>query len=559
MVAKAELEIRAQIKELNAGLKKTQKELKGVREQSVRTNKTMQQNVGQTNQTLTKMKGLLISILTITAFTQLTRNIIAIRGEFQRFNAVLTNTLGSAEEANREFAKIQKFAAETPFSVRELTASFVKLINQGFKPTTEEMRKLGDLAAALGKSFDQLTEALIDAQVGEFERLKEFGILARKSGDEVKFTFKEVETTVKFTRKAIQEYILTLGDLQGVTGGMDKISKTLEGRVSNLGDAWDSLMDTMGGRTEGIMFGIIDGIGMIIQKVQEFLELTDPTKAGRVRGGAIIRMLTGEDGELDTEQVEKELAFFVEKLEGVKDDILGVGVIEAAFGKEAGDRVRAANEALINEYQGIVEVLQEALKAVGDETVVLDENLRTIKTLQKEIKLLNEEKLNLSITDTERIAEINLETAALKNQIKELENLGKVTKPVTKEDIETLKLEQEEADEIFAISSKLAQDEIDLNNKVTDEKKKNSEEIQAILLRDAEERRRLAENELLEEKERGERRKEIIQAAAETAASIATDVLNLRSDNLRVQLDKDLKAVGDNEEKKLRECKQRQP
>lgn len=36
------------------------------------------------------------------------------------------------------------------------------------------------MAAATNKSFDQAVEALIDAQTGELERLKEFGITKAK-------------------------------------------------------------------------------------------------------------------------------------------------------------------------------------------------------------------------------------------------------------------------------------------------------------------------------------------------------------------------------------------
>ena len=52
-------------------------------------------------------------------------------------------------------------ASKTPFAVVELTQAFVKLANQGFRPTTDELRKLGDLASSTGKQFDQLAEAII--------------------------------------------------------------------------------------------------------------------------------------------------------------------------------------------------------------------------------------------------------------------------------------------------------------------------------------------------------------------------------------------------------------
>lgn len=179
------------------------------------------------------------------------RSVFNVTAEFQKFEAVLTNTLGSNSAANAALRQITEFAAKTPFQVNELTGSFVKLANQGFVPTLNQMRSLGDLASAMGKSFDQLTEAIIDAQTGEFERLKEFGIRAQKQGDKVTFTFKGVKTQVDFTADSIRQYILSLGEVEGVTGGMEAQSKTLGGTLSNLADAWDQLQLSIGKLIEG--------------------------------------------------------------------------------------------------------------------------------------------------------------------------------------------------------------------------------------------------------------------------------------------------------------------
>lgn len=182
----------------------------------------------------------------VSAIAGFTKEIIEITAEFQKFEAVLTNTLGSRSVAVANLKEIQKFAAVTPFSVQQLTNSFVKLANQGFVPTVNELRKMGDLAASTGKPFDQLIEAVLDAQTGQFTRLKEFGIKAQKEGDNIRFSFKGVETQVKFNSEAIREYMLSLGDLSGVSGSMAAISQTLEGQLSNLGDNFDSLKVKIG-------------------------------------------------------------------------------------------------------------------------------------------------------------------------------------------------------------------------------------------------------------------------------------------------------------------------
>ena len=54
--------------------------------------------------------------------------------------------------------------------------------------TLEVAAAYGDTASAMGKSLDDMVEAVADAATGEFERLKEFGIRASKNGDRVSFT-----------------------------------------------------------------------------------------------------------------------------------------------------------------------------------------------------------------------------------------------------------------------------------------------------------------------------------------------------------------------------------
>jgi len=227
--------------------------------------------------------GALNSIRSIAAtigLAVIAKQIFDVTAEFQKLAAVLTNTLGSRSLAQAALNDIKTFASQTPFSVQELTASFVKLANQGFKPTLVELRKLGDIASSQGKSFDQLTEALIDAQTGEFERLKEFGIRAAKEGNNVLFTFKGVKTQVDFTNESIRNYVLSLGEAEGVSGSMAAISQTLGGQVSNLGDSFDSLFNGLGQASTGILAYVMEQLSQAVQWTAQIIDdankLEDP-------------------------------------------------------------------------------------------------------------------------------------------------------------------------------------------------------------------------------------------------------------------------------------------
>lgn len=118
-------------------------------------------------------------------------------GQLEKYETVLTTTLGSTEKAKAAIKDIQQFAQTTPYEMSELTGSYIKLANRGMKPTLEMMTRYGDIAASQGKSFDQFTEAALDATMGEFERMKEFGIRMSAEGGRVSIMFKDYKKSVE--------------------------------------------------------------------------------------------------------------------------------------------------------------------------------------------------------------------------------------------------------------------------------------------------------------------------------------------------------------------------
>lgn len=201
------------------------------------------------------------------AITMLGRQILDTTAKFEKFGIVLSNTLGETQGA-ASLDMISKFAATTPFQLDEVTGAFIKMANQGFVPTYEEMTKLGDVASSTGKSFDQLTEAILDAQAGQFERLKEFGIKASVSGDKVTFSFKEQQTTVDNTNSSIRAYILSLGDMKGVAGANALISASLTGQLSNLQDKLAMMYNEIGKSNKGVMYSAIAGTSTLIDNYE---------------------------------------------------------------------------------------------------------------------------------------------------------------------------------------------------------------------------------------------------------------------------------------------------
>lgn len=194
------------------------------------------------------------------------------RKEYARFEATLRNATGSSEEAAKAMKMLQQLAKDTPASVSEWTESYIKLVNRGIKPTTDELTAMGDIAMSQGKDIDQFIEALLDAMTGENERLKEFGITASKNGKTTAYTFRGVTTEVQNTDMAIKNYILSLGKLQGVQGSMATQMNELAGLESNLGDQMDSIYNKIGKKLEPAIKSFMGTLGRFMGTISKSLD-----------------------------------------------------------------------------------------------------------------------------------------------------------------------------------------------------------------------------------------------------------------------------------------------
>ena len=281
MSAKLNVDIVAQLKDFNKAMSELKTEVDGISKSVTKSNDESIASTKKMSGAFSDVGKTLASVFAVDQLISFGKQILATTVEFQKMEAVLTTALGSNSAAKAAMDQIVNFASKTPFQVNELTDSFVKLANRGFVPTMEQMRQMGDVASSVGKSFDQLTEAILDAQTGEFERLKEFGIKASAQGDVVQFTFKGITTEVAKSDKAIQEYLLSLGNLEGVAGSMEAISKTTGGAISNLEDNITQLFKNIGDSSSGFINWFVKDLNNVISSLRnmgEIIELMNPFK-----------------------------------------------------------------------------------------------------------------------------------------------------------------------------------------------------------------------------------------------------------------------------------------
>lgn len=206
------------------------------------------------------------------------RDFFNVNREFQQLQAQLVTVTGSAEAAKPAFKFLEKFAEDTPFQLNEVVQAFTRLRSVGLDATSDSIKEFGDLAAANSKNLLDTIQGVISASFGEFETLKQYGIVARSMGDNVAITFKGVTTTVKNSSQAISEEVRRISR-ENFAGGMKRQMDTLGGVWSNLQDKVDAFLRSLGesglgGVALSGIQGVLDAFDSMKAKIDELA--TDP-------------------------------------------------------------------------------------------------------------------------------------------------------------------------------------------------------------------------------------------------------------------------------------------
>jgi hypothetical protein len=228
--------------------------------------KAGQKSASSFNSAMGSIQSTLTSVFSIGLLEQFLSKSIQVTAEFEKMGAVLTTAFGSSAEAQLAMMDIVDFASKTPFQVSELTDAFTRFANRGLKPSmVSGMTSMGDLSAALGKDFSQLTEAILD--VSNTERWNELGIKVKSNGDKISGTFRGVTLEFERTEAGAMAMAEAFGNLEGVSGGMARISETLAGKLSNLADNFDVLLLSVG--KTGVFANAVDALNSLLLKVTD--------------------------------------------------------------------------------------------------------------------------------------------------------------------------------------------------------------------------------------------------------------------------------------------------
>lgn len=238
---------------------------------------------------LTKVLGVIGGAAALKGFVS---DLINVRGEFQQLEIAFSTMLKSKEAADKLMAELVDIAAKTPFDLQGVAQSAKQMIAYGSSAENvgDELVMLGNVAAGVGSQLSEIAYLYgtlrtqgrayaVDIRQFAGRGIPIYEELAKVLGvtkDEVSGLVKEGKVGFKEVEQAFKNMTSESGIYYNL---MQEQSKSLTGQISNLKDAWDSMLNKIGKETQGIASTGISTIKSLIENYETI---------GKILAGLII-------------------------------------------------------------------------------------------------------------------------------------------------------------------------------------------------------------------------------------------------------------------------------
>jgi hypothetical protein len=226
------------------------------------------------------------SFLSLQAASGFVQKFVEVRGQFQQLEVAFTTMLRSKEASNKLMAQMVQLAATTPFTLSEVATSGKQLLAYGFAADkiTDNLTKLGDVAAGVSAPIGDIAYlygTLRTQGVALTKDIREFsgrGIpIIAELAKVLKTTEAGVSDMVTAGKVGFPEVEKAFNNMTSAGGMffnlMKEQSKTLTGRISNLSDAWQNMLNSLGKSQEGIFSASIQATTDLVNNYENVLSI----------------------------------------------------------------------------------------------------------------------------------------------------------------------------------------------------------------------------------------------------------------------------------------------
>lgn len=384
------------------------------------------------------------------------RSVMEMRGQFQQLEIAFNTMLQSEEKATMLMSQLVETAAKTPFDLQGVAQGAKQLLAYGIAAdeVNETITRLGDIAAGLsiplgdlvylygttmtqGRMFTMDLRQFMGRGIPMAEELaKQFGVTKNEVAGLV--------TAGQVGSDAVKQAIWNMTNEGSKFGGlMAEQSKSITGQISNIEDAFDTMLNKIGKSNEGLINDGLADVGFLIENYEEvgrvllgLVAAYGEYKAALMVTSAIQKSMAKQANEIEaTRQAELQQVYdqFSTTEEVTAEDASTAAIVQNTASREGNvsaiDSQIAALErkmiADIEEQNNIYKTAKEYLDVLKKQEAQKDSEIETLKEQISTAKeYLDGEKdameAALSLGDAEEAEAIKTNIAT---ESKRLENL----------------------------------------------------------------------------------------------------------------------------------------
>ena len=217
---------------------------------------------------------------------------IRVRGEFQAADTAIETLLGNKEKANALMSQVREYAKISPLEFSDVTAATQMML--GFNIEAEKVPRflsaIGDVSMGNTQKFNSLTLAFSQMSAAgklmgqDLNQMINAGfnplqIISEKTGKSIA-TLKDEMSKGAVSAEMVQQAFIDATSAGGKFYNMsENASKTINGQLSMMQDALDSVFNELGTKSEG---AIMSGIQMTTSLIENY------ETVGKVLAGLVV-------------------------------------------------------------------------------------------------------------------------------------------------------------------------------------------------------------------------------------------------------------------------------
>lgn len=254
-------------------------------------------SISKSVKSLTKtVAGVAATYVSAKALANVGKSALESASGLEGYRSTLNVVLKDQQKAAKMMAWAVEFANKTPFETDSVVEATVRLQSYGIE-AQKVMTQIGDMAGVMNKDLMQAVEAVADAQTGELERLKEFGItkaMITAKGAELYKNQTIVNNKGQIVdQQKFNDALFALME-DRFKGGMEIQAKSYKGLMSTISGVWKTGLAQMAGISgtgeiiEGSAFDAAkEGLGWVSDKMQSLSKSGTFEKIGKKIGTVV--------------------------------------------------------------------------------------------------------------------------------------------------------------------------------------------------------------------------------------------------------------------------------